>query len=194
MIRVAVVLVFLITCALVFTTQPPSLGLNAINGITSVMAISFVMCSLLYIKHKQSKDVGAHPLLFLNRVLHYATLVFGMFYVFLFSADNDTWYLIYSFVLVFHWVLFKNECILTYWEKKLIDENYVMGSQPYHHVFLQLLAGEYEKELCFVSAIFMYYCVSIVIMRYQYFPYTSKVLLVFGLLIYHIINNVQRFS
>jgi hypothetical protein len=45
----------------------------------------------------------------------------------------DVAYLCVMLVLIFHWHAFKNECILSYWEKRALDPTYQMGECPFVH-------------------------------------------------------------
>jgi hypothetical protein len=49
-------------------------------------------------------------------------------YIFLIDSIYDIYYSGFVFLQTIHWAVLKNECIVTYIEKKLIDPNYVLGS------------------------------------------------------------------
>ncbi len=57
--------------------------------------------------------------------------LFVALYIFLFPKKYDLIYVIYIFLISLHWVIFKNECIISYFEKKSLNKNYVLGSLPY---------------------------------------------------------------
>ena len=49
-------------------------------------------------------------------------------YLLLFPIYFDIYFVMFFFFLTLHWLFFKNECIITYIEKKLININYKLGS------------------------------------------------------------------
>jgi hypothetical protein len=49
-------------------------------------------------------------------------------YVFMFSPIYDIYYALFVLIQTLHWAALKNECIITYIEKLLIDPNYELGS------------------------------------------------------------------
>ena len=64
--------------------------------------------------------------------LHLFNDLFLSLYVFLFPKKYDIFYVVYIFIMGLHWLLCKNECIISYLEKKSINKNYILGSLPYH--------------------------------------------------------------
>jgi hypothetical protein len=46
----------------------------------------------------------------------------------LLSKKYDLLYLSCIFIFVFNWNIFKGECIISYYEKKLLDPNYKLGT------------------------------------------------------------------
>ena len=65
--------------------------------------------------------------------------MFVVFYPFIMNPINDIFFVISLIGTVISWYIFKGECILSYLEKKLNDQNYVMGQEidrnPYHKTF-----------------------------------------------------------
>lgn len=53
------------------------------------------------------------------------------FYIFIFPDDPvyDYTYLLYTFILPFHWTFLNGECLCTYIYKKLSEPGYIAGSQ-----------------------------------------------------------------
>jgi len=49
-------------------------------------------------------------------------------YIFIFSPIYDIYYAGFVFIQTLHWAALKNECVITYIEKLLIDPNYELGS------------------------------------------------------------------
>jgi len=60
-------------------------------------------------------------------LVHSAWTVFIALYAFLVSRQYDVYYMAYVLLLVTSWLLFKDECIVTYLYKKMLDPTYVMG-------------------------------------------------------------------
>jgi len=62
--------------------------------------------------------------------IHFLIDSFNMTYIFIFSAVYDIYFVIWIFLQTVHWGLLKNECIVSYIEKKMIDPNYELGENP----------------------------------------------------------------
>lgn len=71
-------------------------------------------------------------LVYMLKIIHILLGVFLGFYVFLFPTRTtyDVVFLILYFGMVGHWLLLKDECILSYLEAKVLDPSYILGSQP----------------------------------------------------------------
>lgn len=69
-------------------------------------------------------------LLYFTQIVHLIIDFFCMFYVFLFSAMYDIYFCGFILLQTLHWIALRNECIVSYIEKKLIDPGYVLGSKP----------------------------------------------------------------
>lgn len=67
-------------------------------------------------------------------LIHWAITLFAAFYVFFRKNKKYDWF---YFTLVggvmISWLFFKQECIISYFEKKMLDPNYVMGSDIQRH-------------------------------------------------------------
>jgi hypothetical protein len=74
-------------------------------------------------------------LLYLIKLLHILNEIFVSTYVFIFDKKYDKYFMTYLVLTMLHWLILKNECILSYIEKKILDKNYVLGSSPYYHPF-----------------------------------------------------------
>jgi hypothetical protein len=76
-------------------------------------------------------------LLNITMFIHSLIEFFFTFYlvIFYYTKKYDIIYSIIMFILFIHWNLFKGECILSYIEKKLLDNNYKMGTNVYYHPF-----------------------------------------------------------
>jgi hypothetical protein len=69
-------------------------------------------------------------LLAIIQLVHFFIDAFCMFYVFIFNPIYDIYYSSFIFSQTIHWGLLKNECIVSYIEKKLMDPNYTLGDKP----------------------------------------------------------------
>jgi hypothetical protein len=83
--------------------------------------------------HKERPDLSASRLAtyFAIKVVHFAIATFQMAYLLVFAPRYDLWLLFLHFAVTLHWILFKNECIISYFERKVMEPDYVMGSDPY---------------------------------------------------------------
>lgn len=72
-------------------------------------------------------------LLYNVTLLHVFIDVFLMFYIFIFKSAFDIYYCTFVLLQTLHWGLLKNECIITYTEKKLIDSDYQLGDNIKWH-------------------------------------------------------------
>ncbi len=71
-------------------------------------------------------------------VMHWAVAAFTMFYVFFRKSKQYDW--IYGVIvtgIVIHW-FFGGECIISYYEKRLLEEDYWYGKDPTVHPSLSL--------------------------------------------------------
>lgn len=62
--------------------------------------------------------------------VHFLIDSFNMSYIFIFSAVYDIYFVTWIFLQTVHWGLLKNECIVSYIEKKIINPNYELGENP----------------------------------------------------------------
>ena len=51
-------------------------------------------------------------------------------YVFIIPKSYDIYYVLYILLLIVLKLIFKYECIINYFDKKLIEPNYTLGSDP----------------------------------------------------------------
>jgi hypothetical protein len=112
-----------------------------------------------------------------------------MTYVFIFRTNKyDLYFSIYLFLIFLHWLLLKNECILSYLEKKTINKDYILGSKPFEHPYRDMI----PTQLTVITNIIKIYNIIIVILRNtkNYFIIIS--LLIF--LIYIIYNYLVKYK
>jgi hypothetical protein len=69
-------------------------------------------------------------LLGIIQLIHFLIDSFNMSYIFIFSAIYDIYFVSWILLQTIHWGLLKNECIVSYIEKKLINPQYTLGENP----------------------------------------------------------------
>jgi len=72
-------------------------------------------------------------LLYNITLFHIFIDVFLMSYIFIFSRIYDIYYCSFVLLQTIHWGVLKNECIITYTEKKLINSDYHLGDNIKWH-------------------------------------------------------------
>ena len=90
--------------------------------------------------------------LYLVELFHCINELFISFYIFIFRTNTyDNIYILYVFLIVLSWLLLKNECILSYIEKKLLDDTYKLGDSPYIHPYQTYYPKILQKILRFLK-------------------------------------------
>jgi hypothetical protein len=73
------------------------------------------------------------------QIVHFCNDMFVCSYPYIINPIYDIYFAIFMLLTVLSWPLLKNECIISYFEKKIENPNYVLGSQqfynPYHKKF-----------------------------------------------------------
>lgn len=132
---------------------------------------------------------GFNLQLFLLKLIHNINDFFIILYVFIFRTNKyDLYFSIYLFVIVLHRLLLKNECILSYLEKKIIDKDYVLGSKPFKHPYRKLV----PIQLVIISDILKIYNICYVILRNTKNYFITISLLI--VLLYIIYNYLQKYK
>jgi hypothetical protein len=92
-----------------------------------------------------------------------------------------------------HWLFLKGECVLTLWERQLIEPNYVMGTDPYNHIWLKIIFGDYLNVFMVFMTLAMAFNTGYVVMRYFDNAYLkiALLLLIFSGTFYY---NLSRFN
>jgi len=62
--------------------------------------------------------------------LHVLIDIFNCSYIFIFSSKYDIYFATWILAQTLHWLLLKNECVVSYIEKKIEDPDYELGSEP----------------------------------------------------------------
>lgn len=71
-----------------------------------------------------------NKILYVIQLIHLFIDFFCMFYIFIFNPIFDIYFCSFIFFQTIHWIALKNECIVSYIEKKLINHEYVLGENP----------------------------------------------------------------
>jgi len=93
--------------------------------------------------------------LIIIHIIHILVRLFVSTYA-LIIKDNkyDYIYFIFVYFIILHWLLFKGECLLEYLYKKILDNNYELGSNLKLGDF-NYLFGEYNILIRNISRIFI---------------------------------------
>jgi len=192
-----IITILLSTFALVLVFFPQfikSLNLSSAYGVLFCTVSSAALMLLIYLKQNIHLKTSTDILLLVIRYLHYNVLVVTCAYIFIFSPSSDVVFLMLYLILNIHWILFKGECCLTYFEKKLLDSNYEMGANPYKHIWLSILFGENLNNFMLFMTLLMFYNAGIVINRTDITPQYLKTVVILFICIVNLSFNLQRLS
>jgi hypothetical protein len=110
------------------------------QGVFLHFLLTNILSFILFIKTWYAYNYSTFSLWFI-RWVHFFTTIFLSLYMVLYNRVYDIVYLSFVVILNILWIVFKNECYLSYVEKKFIDTTYVLGSQPYEHPFISSVCG-----------------------------------------------------
>uniref|UniRef100_A0A6C0D552 Uncharacterized protein n=1 Tax=viral metagenome TaxID=1070528 RepID=A0A6C0D552_9ZZZZ len=74
--------------------------------------------------------MGQDQVLNIIQFLHVLIDIFNCSYIFIFSSKYDIYFATWILLQTLHWLLLKNECIVSYIEKKIENPYYKLGSDP----------------------------------------------------------------
>ena len=106
-------------------------------------------------------------------IVHVTGMAFLAFYAFLFQKSSiaDTIFVSFICILALSWMLFKNECLISYTIRKMKDPNYVMGSDAVEmDDFKKLFGPIWAKYVADGLLIFMFISFFLVSMRSKLLP------------------------
>lgn len=107
-------------------------------------------------------------LLWLIRVIHlFINLCFSTYIIFFITPKYDLIYIVLFILMMIHWNIFKGECILDYWEKKILDPTYMIGDNIYKHIYTEMIYSKFMQ----ISVIFIMLTLIIIIYRSPYIHY-----------------------
>lgn len=99
---------------------------------------------------KKKEEAAKHLwLIYILRCMHYFTLTFSILYPLLFPPAYDILYIAIALLAWLHWELLRNECILTLWEKQLLDPSYKIGDDAYTHPFMNVFFSRPQTRFIF---------------------------------------------
>jgi tetrahydromethanopterin S-methyltransferase subunit D len=97
----------------------------------------------------------------------------------------DCAYLSLIAIIFGHWMIFRNECIVSYFEKKQIDPMYKLGECPYVNPFTYVMASATSRYVkTFIVSVLPIINVIIVVYRLRLMGYVSKVFVVVTLALF----------
>lgn len=127
---------------------------------------------------------------YLSIIIHWMIVLFISFYVFV--RKSKTYDLLYFFVIssiIISWDLL-GECLLSYWEKKSLDDTYILKSDPYHNPFLKTIFPEKFVGFLKLLGLLLYLYNIFVMMSIYRVP--IPIILTFSIsIILHMIPSIQ---
>ena len=95
-------------------------------------------------------------ILYVLQIIHLFIDFFCMSYIYIFNPIYDIYFSGFILLQTIHWAALKNECIVSYLEKKLMDPNYELGSNPkwiphydvFYNIFLKTV-----KAICIIGGL-----------------------------------------
>ena len=114
-------------------------------------------------------------------VVHMLCEFFLCAYVFIIPKKYDIFYALYILLLVVLKLIFKYECIINYFDKKILDPSYELGSDPSYVPYKREL---YNDNLHFIFLINCFILLNLVAIAYrnrksQYIPLLCGINIVF---------------
>ena len=127
---------------------------------------------------------------YLSIIIHWMIVLFISFYVFV--RKSKTYDLLYFFVIssiIISWDLL-GECLLSYWEKKSLDDTYILKSDPYHNPFIKTIFPEKFVGFLKLLGLLLYLYNIFVMMSIYRVP--IPIILTFSIsIILHMIPSIQ---
>jgi hypothetical protein len=120
---------------------------------------------------------------------HIANDIFCSTYIFLFNQKYDFYFLAYVFAVMIHWFFLKHECLLSYIEKRIQNNNYQLGSKPYTNLYKTVL----PKPLDILIKIMKPVNVLWVLLRNRHNPYVVMLMpILFGMWGYYLVKREPK--
>lgn len=137
-----------------------NLNLNLINGSIIVFIIAIV-CTFIVNQSETRTE------LITLRFFHFYIVIFYTLYIFIFDQKYDIIYFILFILIKISIFLYKFECPLSYYEKKILNKKYMLGDNIIYHPFIELLFGQYN---------YMYVMLQNIITAYTFSAISYKII------------------
>lgn len=169
----------------------PNLGLSIPNGLLFVGIISFCLTLFAYynvnnvkseviIKIKKQEDKLStfdFGLLYLNRFIHNFNTFFVITILFVFKPNLYLYMITFIDILIasINIEIFKNECPLTYLEKRILDNKYILNSTKDYEPYITLLTfkenkSNFNRIIGLILRVFIFLFVSICLYKHYFLP------------------------
>ncbi len=114
-------------------------------------------------------------------VVHMLCEFFLCVYVFIIPKKYDIFYALYILLLILLKFIFKYECLISYFDKKMINPSYELGSDPYHKPYKRVL---YNDNVYLILLINFFMLLNFIAVAYrnrksQYIPLLCGINIVF---------------
>jgi hypothetical protein len=154
-----------------------TLGLNITSGFLFIISFATIFTILTYFReHKEIKKqeqrlpIEDKMKLYTNRVFHFSSTFFIMFFPYIFKSDikKNIFYLFYLGIVGLTWRIFK-ECPITAMEKQILNNKYKIGDSPEYEPYTTLLCnpGNNAETLIIQKGIIVMYYVNLVLVGYR---------------------------
>ena len=113
--------------------------------------------------------------LWITRILHLTAILFFVTYILIYDKPKyDPIYLIFLIIMVSHWYIRNNECVLDCHEKRILDKTYICGTTK-SNLYLKILNIPRILE---ISMIFTMIALIIIIYRSPILHYVFKIIFI----------------
>lgn len=158
-----------------FSSIPPNLGLNLLNGFYGVLGASFFLTFLTFIntnikdpimreikKREEHLSSIQYFELYVNRFIHHISTICIVFLPYIFRPDKILYiiYEVYLLTALYSWYLLR-ECPISIHEKQLLNANYVNGDTKIHP-FMALLVPNNMYVFAFTTM----YAINLMLISY----------------------------
>jgi hypothetical protein len=165
----------------------PTLGLNIGQGLLVLILVALIILIVGHynIQYSQNEKIAkireqvkelsiSNTFIFYYYLfIHYFVSIFGIFCIFIFNSDEYimyVWYLILFLYVTTNIIFLKNECILSYLEKYLLDNTYIFNSNKKYEIYKVIILGNYKFSLFY----FIYFILFVIIMRLFEYIYSCN--------------------
>ena len=93
--------------------------------------------------------------LMISYITHMLFEFFLCLYVFIIPKKFDIYYSLYILLLIVLKLIFKYECIINYFDKKIIEPNYILGSNPKYIPYKQKLYNDNQHFILFINVLIL---------------------------------------